>query len=260
MTEDATPFDDDLESAYRQALRAVEAADLPGASDWDRTDGDDDDDESDVDGPDVLPFPSASQREPQRESRSQPDVKSAAAPTPVAESVSRVSPRQILEAAVFVGGIELSAERLASLLKGDFTPEFVVRTLDELNRKYAAENRPYEIRRDENLFRLALRADYEPLRRRVYGLGPKEVKLGQEALEILSLIAYRQPLSRGEIESLREGNAGNVLRQLVRRQLVSVRRSDDANEAAYVTTDRFLEVFGIANLDELPRAEDLNFK
>ncbi len=86
------------------------------------------------------------------------------------------------------------------------------------------------------------------------------MKLGQEALEILSLIAYRQPLSRGEIESLREGNAGNVLRQLVRRQLVSVRRSDDANEAAYVTTDRFLEVFGIANLDELPRAEDLNFK
>jgi segregation and condensation protein B len=252
-SDDPTPFDDDLESAYRRALRAVEAADLPESSDWASNEGD-------ADEPDVLPFPSPEQREAVSvAATSRVKILDATETTSAAEIASRVTPRQILEAAVFVGGIELSAEKLASVLKGDFTPEFVVRTLDELNRKYAAENRPYEIRREENLFRLGLRADYEPLRRRVYGLGPKEVKLGQDALEILSLIAYQQPITRIEIESKREGNAGNVLRQLVRRQLVAVRR-DDAAEAAYVTTDRFLEVFGIANLDELPRAEELQFK
>ncbi len=248
-SDDTTELDDDLESAYRKALLAVEATDLQQSPiSWD--DGGDD-------GPDVLPFPIAraeaasSVPTPIRE----PQVTDRAAN----ENERRISPRQVLESAVFVGGIELSAERLATLLKGEFTPEFVNRTLEELNQKYAAEGRPYEIRREENLFRLALRDEFESLRRRVYGLGPKEVKLGQDALEILSLIAYRQPLSREGIETLREGSAGNVLRQLVRRQLVAVQRDAEA-DAAYVTTDRFLEVFGIASLDELPRAESLSFK
>jgi len=248
-SDEATELDDDLESAYRKALLAVEAADLQQSPvNWD---------EGSDDEPDVLPFPVAhaeaatpveTPNRPQRQNERAAD-----------ENERRVSPRQVLESAVFVGGIELSAERLAGLLKGEFTPEFVTRTLEELNGKYAAEGRPYEIRRAENLFRLALRDEFEPLRRRVYGLGPKEVKLGQDALEILSLIAYRQPLSRTEIETLREGSAGNVLRQLVRRQLVAVQRDAD-QDPTYVTTDRFLEVFGIASLDELPRAESLNFK
>ena len=87
------------------------------------------------------------------------------------------------------------------------------------------------------------------------------MKLTQDALEVLSLIAYRQPISRPEIETLREGNAGNVLRQLVRRQLVAVRRDGDASEGVvYETTPRFLEVFGVASLDELPRGDNRGFK
>lgn len=245
--DEATDLDDDLESAYRKALLAVEATDLQQSpANWD---------EGGDDAPDVLPFPIARPEAGAPTSSPQPQRTESAAD----ERERRVTPRQVLESAVFVGGIELSAERLATMLKGEFSPEFVIRTLDELNRKYAAENRPYEIRRDENLFRLALRDEFEPLRRRVYGLGPKEVKLGQDALEILSLIAYRQPLSRADIETLREGSAGNVLRQLVRRQLVAVQRDAEA-DSTYVTTARFLEVFGIASLEELPRAESLSFK
>jgi segregation and condensation protein B len=248
---ESSPFEFDLETAYRQALQAVEAADLP-ADHWappedDR--GSSDSDSPDSDSPDILPFsPPAT------------DASAAGPPSAVAEA-PRVSPRQILEAALFVGGVELTAEKLATLLKGDFTPEFVARTLDDLNGRYTAERRPYEIRCEEGLYRLALRPEFEPIRRRVFGLGPKEVKLTQDALEVLSLVAYRQPISRAEIESLRDGNTGNVLRQLVRRQLVAIRRDGEApDEARYVTTSRFLEVFGLADLDELPRAEDLNFK
>jgi segregation and condensation protein B len=246
-TDDATELDEDLESAYRKALLAVEATDLRQATNWvERNDEE----------PDVLPFPTADAesdelvRTPQRQ------------PSQVVseEADRRVNPRQVLESALFVGGIELSAERLAGLLKGEFTADFVMRSLAELNQRYVSENRPYEIRREENLFRLALRDEFEPLRRRVFGLGPKEVKLGQDALEILSLIAYRQPLSRTDIEALREGSAGPVLRQLVRRQLVAAVRSNEGGEMQYVTTNRFLEVFGLASLDELPRAESLSFK
>lgn len=254
MNDDPDPFDVDLETAYRQALQAVEAADLPGLDEWNEEPAPDDEPR------DILPFgPLAARPEPPPSATSRRN-EPASVPIAAPETAPRVTPRQILEAALFVGGVELTAEKLASLLKGEFTPDFVGRTLDDLNRRYAAENRPYEIRCEERLYRLALRPDYEPLRRRVFGLGPKEVKLSQEALEVLSLIAYRQPVSRADIESTREGNAGNVLRQLVRRQLVSVTRSDDPDDVRYATTPRFLEVFGLAHLDELPRAEDLSFK
>lgn len=251
--DDHTPFDVDLETAYRQALQAVSATDLPGLHDWPRESGDDDE------PADILQFPSP--EEPADVLHR--EAESPAAPTepPASDTSRRVTPKQILEAALFVGGIELTAAKLATLLKGDYTAEFVVRTLGDLNRRYADEGRPYEIRCEEGQFRLGLRADFEPLRRRVYGLGPKEVKLTQEALEILSLIAYRQPISRTDIETIREGNAGNVLRQLVRRQLVELRRDSGESEAVcYVTTPRFLEVFGVANLDELPRGDDRSFK
>lgn len=253
MTDDPDPLDVDLETAYRQALQAVEAADLPGLADWDEGAASDDE------PADILPFGPLSR--PAEATHAVPEARRAEPPPPPpkAEPSSRVTPRQILEAALFVGGVELTAQKLAALLKGEFTPEFVARTLDDLNRRYAAENRPYEIRCEEQLYRLALRPGYEPLRRRVFGLGPKEVKLSQESLEVLSLIAYRQPVSRAEIESAREGNAGNVLRQLVRRHLVAVARSD-GDDVRYATTPRFLEVFGLASLDELPRAENLSFK
>ena len=248
--DDATSFDEDLELAYRRALEAVDATDLTTAADW----------RADDEPADILPFPGAAGGEVGGDNQPIEQQSAESVATPATESRPRVTPRQILEAAVFVGGIELTGEKLAGLLKGDFSPEFVSRTLAELNERYAAQNRPYEIRCEENLYRLALRADYEPLRRRVYGLGPKEVKLSQDALEILSLIAYQQPLSRAEIESRREGNAGNVLRQLVRRQLVAVGRDEEADEMRYVTTARFLEVFGLTNLDELPQADELSFK
>ena len=247
MSDEPAGFDVDLETAYRQALRAVAATDLPGHDDWMQDD----------DGPDILPF-----RTPEARKGEAPEAhdRSPRETIPL-DLTPRVTPRQILEAALFVGGIELTAAKLAALLKGEFTAEFVDRTLEDLNRRYDAENRPYEVRREEGLYRIALRGEFESLRRRVYGLGPKEVKLTQDALEVLSLVAYRQPVTRAELESVREGNAGNTLRQLVRRQLVAVQRGDEGpDDARYVTTPRFLEVFGLSSLDELPRAEELSFK
>ncbi|MGC1272359.1 MAG: SMC-Scp complex subunit ScpB [Planctomycetaceae bacterium] len=255
--DDHTPFDVDLETAYRQALRAVSATDLPEFHDWPRESGDTDE------PADILRFPSPDEPTDalRRDAASPPSSPESVSETPAPDTARRVTPKQILEAALFVGGVELTAAKLAVLLKGDYTAEFVVRTLGEMNRRYADEGRPYEIRCEEGLFRLGLRADFEPLRRRVYGLGPREVKLTRDALEILSLIAYRQPISRTGIETIREGNAGNMLRQLVRRQLVELRREgDDPDTVSYVTTPRFLEVFGVTSLDELPRGDDRNFK
>jgi segregation and condensation protein B len=174
------------------------------------------------------------------------------------EPHSQVTPEQIVEAALFVGGGALSAKKLCTLLRGGYDTAFVTTTIDDLNRQYASEARPYEIISGEGGYRLELRAEYEKLRQRVYGSGPREVKLSQDVLEVLSLVAYQQPISQLEVESHGKQNAGNLLRQLLRRDLVAIQRGDGGrNDVRYLTTPRFLQVFGLASLDELPQPDDL---
>lgn len=171
------------------------------------------------------------------------------------------TPRQIIEACLFVGGDALPATRLAAVLRGDFKPDFVDREIDELNRLYAAEHRPYEIRLGEGGYRMALREEHERIRHKVYGLGPKEVRLSQEALEVLSVVAYYQPIKQSRLEELGKPACGAVLRQLVRRELLAVERDPAApRDVNYKTTARFLSLFGIGSLDELPRSEQVTFK
>ena len=99
--------------------------------------------------------------------------------TNAAEQPAAVQPRQILEALLFVGGDALTAKKLSGVLRGEFSIEFIERELDELNRLYAAEGRPYEIRLGDGGYRLTLRDEFERIRSKVYGQGPKEVKLSQ---------------------------------------------------------------------------------
>ena len=80
----------------------------------------------------------------------------------------------------------------------------------------------------------------------------------QDVLEVLALVAYQQPISQKDIESHGKDNAGNLLRQLLRRDLVSFERGPGGRkDLQYQTTPRFLSVFGLACLDDLPQAEDL---
>jgi segregation and condensation protein B len=174
------------------------------------------------------------------------------------EQNSNVTPAQVIEAALFVGGAPLTARKIAALLRGSSDAAFVERTVDELNDAYFAEGRPYEIRLGDGGYRLELRPEYDRLRHRVYGSGPREVKLAQDALEVLALVAYRQPISQPEIESQGKQTAGNLLRQLLRRDLIRIERGPGGRkDLQYHTSARFLSVFGIGSLDELPQAEDL---
>jgi segregation and condensation protein B len=180
---------------------------------------------------------------------------------PAAPEPPPVSARQVIEACLFVGGSALTAARLAGVLRGDYTAEYVEQVIDELNRQYDAEARPYEIRLGEGGYRLAVREEYERIRHKVFGLGPKEVRLSQDALEVLALIAYHQPATEELLAELGRPAAGATVRLLLRRDLIAVDRSTDAPRAvAYRTTQRFLSLFGIGSLDELPRPDDLLVK
>ncbi len=179
-------------------------------------------------------------------------------PQDVLDENSNVSPVQVIEAALFVGGSPLTARKICGMVRGSFDAGFVEQTIDELNEAYLAQGRPYEIRLGEGGYRLELRPEYDRLRHRVYGSGPREVRLAQDVLEVLALVAYLQPISQQEVESHGKANAGNLLRQLLRRDLVSFERGPGGRkDLQYQTTARFLSVFGLASLEDLPQAEDL---
>ena len=86
------------------------------------------------------------------------------------------------------------------------------------------------------------------------------MRLTQEALEVLALVAYHQPITREEIQALGKEKAGGVLRHLLRRELVQLEREEGSGEVRYRTTPRFLQLVGIRDLDDLPRADALTFK
>ena len=91
------------------------------------------------------------------------------------------------------------------------------------------------------------------MRDKLHG-GPREARLTPAALDVLSLIAYRRPIAKPELDALHGSDCAGPLRQLVRLGFVAVgRRADGERAASYGPTPRFLEHFQLASLDDLPQ-------
>jgi segregation and condensation protein B len=242
---------EEIERLYQQALDAVEAVahDLKSVSQTLSADADGDNSSA------------GDEDEPTNAVASPVEPELGVAST-CADENARPEPAQVIEALLFVGGQPLTAKAICGLLRDDFDADFVERAIEEINLRYSRQNRPYEIRPGEGGYRIVLRGEFEPLRNRVYGFGPKQVRLSQETLEILALVAYRQPIGRKKIEEIARRSAGSALRQLAERGLILLERPDGtpANEAHYRTSPRFLQLFGVARLDDLPQIEDFNYK
>lgn len=185
-----------------------------------------------------------------------PTPPSATTLRPPASHDTPPSPEQLVEAMLFVGGHPLTAEVACSAVRG-LTDDRFRAAIDALNKRYRDQRRPYAVEPRDDGFVLAVRAAYRNLRERLFG-GPRESRLSQPALDVLSVVAYRQPIGKAEVDAIRGTDSGAVLRQLVRLGLVAVKHRADAagREVRYGTTPRFLQVFGLTSLDELPRLGD----
>jgi segregation and condensation protein B len=125
-----------------------------------------------------------------------------------------------------------------------------------LNAAYTADSAPYHIEESPGGYRLVLRADFERVREKFYGK-VKEARLSPSAVEVLSVLAYNQPATADELNELRGSSCGAALSTLVRRKLVRIDRTEGSPSPHYSTTDRFLQLFGLESLSELPRSEEL---
>ena len=241
---------DDIEAAYQQALESLDTlettvADAIGEPQVDASD-------------EALVLDSACFISPSSAPTPEPS-KSFFSSTPLDVQAPTVTSRQVLEALLFVGGKTLPSRQLADVLSGSTSSEDVLRWIDELNAIYDSECRPYRIELVEGGYRMQLRSEFEKVRHRVFGIGPREVKLSQDVLEILSFIAYSQPVSEEELSSLGREGTSAVLRQLLRRELIQLKRGGQT-EVRYETAPRFLEVFGLRSMHDLPLPGDFAFK
>jgi segregation and condensation protein B len=256
---------DDLEAAYQKALDALDHAE----SRWSLVSPHGLPNELD-DSPNESAAPSALAAtsevppkliEPATTPEAAPSVNTIAQLGALANNDEpHVTPRQVVEACLFVGGTHLSADRLALLIGREFPSAKVEEMIAELNIAYAQEGRPYEIALGDAGYSYRLKPEFERIRYKVFGMGPKEVKLSQDALETLAVVAYHQPLSEAELIALGKAAPGAVLRQLLRRELLAIERAGGDNTVRYRTTPRFLSLFGIRSLADLPRPEQLAFK
>ncbi len=160
------------------------------------------------------------------------------------DDACEITPRTILEAMLFVGGMggePLAGAQVARLMRG-VRPAEIDALVRQLNADYQARRCPYSIVAEGSGYRLRLGDDYARLRDKFYGK-TRQARLSQAAIEVLSLVAYNGPLSAEEINQLRGTPSGTILAQLVRRQLLLVDpASGSGKRRKYATTSRFLEL------------------
>jgi segregation and condensation protein B len=173
--------------------------------------------------------------------------------------VCPVSPRTILEALLFVGVPEsakpLTVRQVASLMR-DVSPSEVTQLVRELNAQYEQEDAAFRIIQDKNTLRMELVEACQPVCEGFYG-EIRKVRLSQQAIDVLAIVAYHQPTTREHVSELRGRDCGGILSQLVRRELLSVDPDpENSRIRLYRTTDRFLRLFGLESLEDLPQSAE----
>jgi segregation and condensation protein B len=159
-----------------------------------------------------------------------------------------------VEAVLLLAREPLSSRRVAQLaeLEDGTAARTLIRRLNDL---YDAAGRAFRVAEIAGGYQLLTRPRFAPWVRRLAG-GGAEVRLSQPAMETLAVVAYRQPVLRAEIEAVRGVQCGEILRQLMERGMVRIvgRAEELGRPILYGTTRKFLQVFGLRHLDELPRA------
>jgi segregation and condensation protein B len=170
-------------------------------------------------------------------------------------ATARSVPMARLEAVLFLAREPVGSRKLAQLasLADGTEARTLVRKLNRLYDEDGSALRAYEV---AGGFQLMTRPKFAPWLRRLSSC-LVEVRLSAPAMETLAVVAYRQPVLRADVEAIRGVQCGEILRQLLERDLVRiVGRSEELGRPyLYGTTRRFLEVFGLRHVDEIPRAE-----
>ena len=175
--------------------------------------------------------------------------------TELIESFSEVERQALVEALLFASGSPLGAKRLADVTR--LPKQEVIDILDSLKMKFSLEENGVELVEAGGKYQLRTKAPFAPFLQQLRASRPK--RLSQQALETLAIVAYRQPIVRGDVEKIRGVDATPTLKTLIDRGFIKIvgHQESIGQPALYGTTQQFLEVFGLSSLGELPTLRDL---
>ncbi|MCD6094233.1 MAG: SMC-Scp complex subunit ScpB [Candidatus Omnitrophica bacterium] len=168
--------------------------------------------------------------------------------------ISREEAKRIIEAALFASPKPLLIEGLNKVLR--LGNKAIREIIEELKNEYAKERRSFQIVEIAQGFQICTLPLYAPWLKRI-ARREREEKLSAAALETLSIIAYRQPVTRADIEVIRGVEVGGILRLLTEKKLIRIagRKETLGRPLIYRTTSHFLQYFGLRSLSDLPKLE-----
>ncbi len=166
--------------------------------------------------------------------------------------------KSVIEALLFASEKPLTIEQAKKVLD-DLEPNEIRRLLEELKSDYEQSNRGIRIVEVAGGFQMNTATNFAPFLKKFFKVRHVE-RLSKPALETLAIIAYKQPLTKQEIEWLRNVNVDGVMKSLVDKNLIRItgRKKAPGRPFVFGTSKQFLEYFGLKSLEELPKMEDFS--
>lgn len=164
---------------------------------------------------------------------------------------------QIIEALLFASPDPLTQKKINTIFDAD--PPDLDKYIHKLQQKYIKNKNAFEILSVAGGYQIRTKSEYDFFVRRLI-IKSGQFYLSQAALESLSIIAYKQPISRQNIEGIRGVDCAGVLKTLLKKSLVKISGRDESpgRPLIYRTTDTFLKSFGLNKLSDLPKLKEIS--
>lgn len=172
------------------------------------------------------------------------------------DAVSERTPKLILEAILFAASEPISIEQFQVVLS-KLDKRAIRRELQELRQDYQEMGRSFRLVEIANGYQICTRPQYSEWIEKFYTRQVR-VKLSPSALETLAIVAYKQPITRTDVATLRGVNSDSVLKSLVEKRLIRIVGRKGGRALLFSTTDEFLEQFGLKDTSELPSLEEID--
>jgi segregation and condensation protein B len=164
--------------------------------------------------------------------------------------------KTIIEAVLFSSSKPVTPKLLKKRLE-EYPPEEIEQALRELADQYNASGRAVEITEVAGGYQMKTRPEYKDWVKRF--VKEKDVGLTRSMLETLSIVAYKQPITKKEIDSVRGVDSTRAIKLLLERKLISIagKNGDAGKKIIFRTTEKFLELYGLRSIDDLPTYKDI---
>ncbi len=165
--------------------------------------------------------------------------------------------KKVLESLLFVSEIPLTPKKIFSFVK-DTTLEEVQQALATLQEEINGMNRSFQVIQIAEGFQLVTRPEFHKWAKELYKVISK-TRLSKAALEALAIIAYKQPVTRAEVEAIRGVEVSNLIQSLLEKKMIRIlgRAETPGRPLLYATTHEFLIHFGLKDLSDLPKISEI---